>query len=527
MSSATSGAVALSAPSIFDVFFAALITALATGLGALPFLFSSAREGKTLNYANAITSGMMIGCALILTIEGLKEDPRIVTSMVSSSASPSASPSTGGLLDLVTVSSELLTSLAATAATAAAASANANAAAAPDNAASTSIVNAALADRVSVAAAAAAAAATAASSTAAAAPAPAGATTTQSLWLSSVALYVIIGLILGVLMVVASQKLLGGEHGHGKNHNNNNHKQKQKHEHALSSGSAAMTTIDAAYTKAGDVSSSSERQGGASDKTKLHVKTFAPSSSPSSSSLSSSSSSSLSSLKPQKGKANGHVNGKSSSAKTTTASLVSPQSSLPTTEDVGHTYTHAISPIHDDSQEEEEDEVPAVLQLSKLGFADRRAVLIMLVMLAHSFAEGVSLGVSWARSSSLGSFVSASLALHNVPEGLAVSVVMLRGGASVSTAALWSIISSLPQPITAVPAFLFVRTFQLLLPIGMGFAAGAMIYLPLAELLPEACETLPSSRVYVMAAVVCVLTLYIGVDAHELLALLKPPWPAG
>jgi zinc transporter ZupT len=52
----------------------------------------------------------------------------------------------------------------------------------------------------------------------------------------------------------------------------------------------------------------------------------------------------------------------------------------------------------------------------------------------------------------------------------------------------WSIFSSLPQPLMAIPAFLFVETFREYLPFGLGFAAGAMIWMVFADLVPEALE---------------------------------------
>jgi zinc transporter ZupT len=48
------------------------------------------------------------------------------------------------------------------------------------------------------------------------------------------------------------------------------------------------------------------------------------------------------------------------------------------------------------------------------------------------------------------------------------------------------VFSSLPQPVMAVPAFLFVEAVRPALPYGIGFAAGAMVYMVLVELLPEA-----------------------------------------
>ena len=122
------------------------------------------------------------------------------------------------------------------------------------------------------------------------------------------------------------------------------------------------------------------------------------------------------------------------------------------------------------------------------GVDARKALLIMGVMTAHSFAEGIGVGVSFGGGDELGLFITAAIALHNVPEGLAIALVLVPRGVSVPAAAGWAVVSSLPQPLVAVPAFLAVNAFAPLLPFGLGFAAGAMVMMALLELLPEAVE---------------------------------------
>jgi len=120
------------------------------------------------------------------------------------------------------------------------------------------------------------------------------------------------------------------------------------------------------------------------------------------------------------------------------------------------------------------------------GEGMRRMVLIVTVMTVHSFAEGVAIGTSFGGGMALATFITIAIAVHNVPEGVAISAVLRSNGVSVPRCAGWSIVSSLPQPVMAVPAFLFVEAFTPALPYGIGFAAGAMVFMVLLEVLPEA-----------------------------------------
>jgi len=129
------------------------------------------------------------------------------------------------------------------------------------------------------------------------------------------------------------------------------------------------------------------------------------------------------------------------------------------------------------------------MQVGALRGADaRKALLIVGIMTLHSVTEGVGVGVSFGGGVALGAFITVAIAVHNIPEGLAISLVLVPRGVSVGRAAAWSVFSSLPQPLLAVPAFLFVESFRPILPVGLGFAGGAMVWMVFAELVPDALE---------------------------------------
>lgn len=125
--------------------------------------------------------------------------------------------------------------------------------------------------------------------------------------------------------------------------------------------------------------------------------------------------------------------------------------------------------------------------IAELGAKDsRQAALILLTMFVHSIPEGVAIGVGYGTGQpEFGLLLATAIAIHNVPEGLAISLPLRAKGVSVTRCVLFSVFSSLPQPIAAVPAFLLVWVFNPLLPFGLGFAGGAMIFLAVSELIPE------------------------------------------
>jgi len=136
---------------------------------------------------------------------------------------------------------------------------------------------------------------------------------------------------------------------------------------------------------------------------------------------------------------------------------------------------------------------PEISELT--GLDTTRALLVVGIMTAHSFAEGIGVGVSFGGGEELATYISSAIAIHNIPEGLAIALILVPLGTPVWKAALWAIFSSLPQPLMAVPSYMFVEAFQPVLPIGFGIAAGAMIWMVFAELVPEATEDASGAHV--------------------------------
>ena len=130
----------------------------------------------------------------------------------------------------------------------------------------------------------------------------------------------------------------------------------------------------------------------------------------------------------------------------------------------------------------------------------KASTLVFISMTLHSIPEGVAVGVGFGAEGhhhsldGLGLYVALAIAIHNIPEGLAVALPMRAEGATVGKCFLFAFLTSLPQPLAAVPAGLLVWVFEPLILPFLGFAAGAMMYLVVVELIPDALRTQDPAR---------------------------------
>ena len=115
-----------------------------------------------------------------------------------------------------------------------------------------------------------------------------------------------------------------------------------------------------------------------------------------------------------------------------------------------------------------------------------RAWHILAIMTLHSASEGIAVGVAFAGGENFGAAVTVSMAAHNIPEGLAIALVLIPLGYSLRLTTLLAIGTSLPQALFAAPAFAVSTLAAPLVPLGLAMAGSAMIHLCVTDLIPAA-----------------------------------------
>ncbi|MCM8770102.1 MAG: ZIP family metal transporter [Candidatus Omnitrophica bacterium] len=123
----------------------------------------------------------------------------------------------------------------------------------------------------------------------------------------------------------------------------------------------------------------------------------------------------------------------------------------------------------------------------------QRSILLVLAITLHNIPEGLAVGVSFGAAgsglvgTSLSSAISLSLGigLQNYPEGAAVALPLRREGLSAGKSFWFGQLSGLVEPLAAVFGAAAVLLVKPLLPYALSFAAGAMVFVVVEELIPE------------------------------------------
>lgn len=123
----------------------------------------------------------------------------------------------------------------------------------------------------------------------------------------------------------------------------------------------------------------------------------------------------------------------------------------------------------------------------------QRSVLLVMAITLHNIPEGLAVGVAFGAASanlptaSLGGAIALALGIgiQNFPEGLAVSLPLRREGLSQARCFWWGQLSGIVEPMAGVLGAAAVILFTPILPYALAFAAGAMIFVVVEELIPE------------------------------------------
>ena len=139
------------------------------------------------------------------------------------------------------------------------------------------------------------------------------------------------------------------------------------------------------------------------------------------------------------------------------------------------------------------DKIYDLMKKKKKRKSLKRCTMLIISITLHNIPEGMSIGVAFGSviygitgASLLSAWIIAlGIGLQNFPEGTAISMPLRREGLSRKKAFFFGQLSGIVEPISAIIGALLVIKIRILLPILLSFAAGAMIYVVVQELIPE------------------------------------------
>jgi ZIP family zinc transporter len=117
---------------------------------------------------------------------------------------------------------------------------------------------------------------------------------------------------------------------------------------------------------------------------------------------------------------------------------------------------------------------------------DAKALLIIAAITLHNLPEGLAVGVSYAtEDNSLGGLIAFSIGLQNAPEGLLVALFLVHQKMNRLKAFFIATMTGAVEIITSLGGYMLTSYVKNLVPYGLSFAAGAMLFIVYKELIPE------------------------------------------
>lgn len=139
----------------------------------------------------------------------------------------------------------------------------------------------------------------------------------------------------------------------------------------------------------------------------------------------------------------------------------------------------------------------------------RVGLMVALGIALHDLPEGLAIGAGFAASGIIGTSLAIAIGLHNIPEGLSVAVPLVLGGVNRWKVLALCLLISLVTPLGALIGTLVSSISPLLIGAMLAYAAGAMVYVVADELIPTAHDLSRSANVIGLALGASVVLLWL------------------
>lgn len=117
---------------------------------------------------------------------------------------------------------------------------------------------------------------------------------------------------------------------------------------------------------------------------------------------------------------------------------------------------------------------------------DKKALLIIAAIALHNIPEGLAVGVSYGSGvEGLGPLIAFAIGLQNMPEGFLVALYLVQQNVGKLKAFFIATLTGIVEIVTAIIGFYLTAYVDQLVPIGLAFAAGAMLFIVYKEIIPE------------------------------------------
>lgn len=114
----------------------------------------------------------------------------------------------------------------------------------------------------------------------------------------------------------------------------------------------------------------------------------------------------------------------------------------------------------------------------------KTGILTTIGIALHNLPEGIAVGIGFTHLPSFGILIAIAIALHNIPEGIATALPLYESGISRAKTFMITLLSGLVEPIGAILAISFLWGRSTIIAPALAFAAGVMVFITLDELIP-------------------------------------------